>query len=360
MPYPILRFMKKKMGAVSAAYTHNERKKEIYKSNPDIDINRREDNYHLIIPKQTYLREVKRLIQSAGCRLRKDSTVMVETLITASPEFMNGLSPPEQREYFTTAISFIASKISTENIIAATVHMDEKTPHMHLSFCPITKDGRLSAKQLLGNQASLSRWQTEYHAAMSARWPELERGISAIETKRKHIPAWLFKAADRLDRQAAETEYALSQINAFNAKKQREKALDLLNKWLPEAANFSVKVKAVDGYIKQLEQAEKETQNRITKAKEEGKEAVREMHDDMQKTVDYKDGKIAEKDDEILAARRKAYEATDKLRRQADTIEHIVGRLPLEMRVRFREEQQKVFAMNAAKNKSNRERGHDR
>ena len=288
--------------------------------------------------------------------MRKDSTVMVETLITASPEFMHGLSPPQQREYFQIALNFISSKIGQQNIIAATVHMDEKTPHMHLSFCPITKDNRLSAKDLLGNQAGLSRWQTEYHSSMSARWPELERGISAIETKRKHIPVWLFKAADRLDRQAVEIEYALSQINAFNAKKQREKALDLLNKWLPEAANFSVKVKAVDGYIKQLEQAENETQNRIAKAKEDGKEAVIEMKNDMQKTIDYKDGKIAEKDDEILAAHLKAREATDKLRRQADTIEHIVGRLPLEMRVRFREEQQKVFAMNAAKNKSNRER----
>jgi len=99
MPYAILRFKKCKSGGVTACCAHNERKKESYKSNPDIDINRKQDNYHLVLPKQTYLREVKRIIKEAGCKTRKDSTVMVETLITASPEFMQALSPPKQREF---------------------------------------------------------------------------------------------------------------------------------------------------------------------------------------------------------------------------------------------------------------------
>jgi hypothetical protein len=186
MPYAILRFAKKKSGGVTACYAHNERKKEAYKSNPDIDTSRKQENYHLVLPKQTYHREVKRLISAAGCRTRKDSTVMVETLITASPEFMKALPPSEQREYFTRALAFVESKVGKENIIAAVVHMDEATPHMHLSFCPITegKNGKsLSAKAILGNQAQLSRWQSDYHAHMSARWTELERGISSMETR---------------------------------------------------------------------------------------------------------------------------------------------------------------------------------
>lgn len=126
MPYAILRFQKKKSGGVTASYAHNERKKEAYKSNPDIDTSRKEENYHLILPKQTYLREAKRMIAASKCRTRKDSTVMVETLITASPEFMNALPSEQQHEYFQRALSFIESKIGRENIIAAMVHMDEK------------------------------------------------------------------------------------------------------------------------------------------------------------------------------------------------------------------------------------------
>ena len=70
---------------------------------------------------------------------------------------------------------------------------------MHLCFVPITKADKLSAKTMLGNQKSLSEWQTAYHAHMSARWPELERGESYMITRRKHIPTWLFKLGGRLD-----------------------------------------------------------------------------------------------------------------------------------------------------------------
>ncbi len=47
MPYAILRFQKRKAGGVAACERHNERKKEAYKSNPDIDMERSKNNYHL-------------------------------------------------------------------------------------------------------------------------------------------------------------------------------------------------------------------------------------------------------------------------------------------------------------------------
>ena len=50
MPYAILRFKKRKAGSVASCERHNERKKEAYKSNPDIDIGRSKENYHLVPP----------------------------------------------------------------------------------------------------------------------------------------------------------------------------------------------------------------------------------------------------------------------------------------------------------------------
>lgn len=178
--------------------------------------------------------------------------MLVETLITASPEFMNSLPPEEQKAYFTMALDFVAERIGKENIISAVVHMDEKTPHMHLSFCPITPDKKLSAKALLGNQKSLSQWQTAYHERMSARWQELERGQSSMVTKRKHIPTWLYKLGGRLDKQHGEIVQALSDINAFNAGKKRDKALELLSQWLPDAEKFSREIGKQSAYIDTL------------------------------------------------------------------------------------------------------------
>ena len=199
MPYAILRFAKKKAGAVAACERHNERKKEKYVSNPDIEMDRTADNYHIVKPKNfTYNKACKQLIKERGCKERENSIRMVETLITASPEFLAELSLQEQREYFTRAVNFMADKIGSRNIISAVVHMDERTPHMHLSFCPITEDGRLSAKEILGNQKKLSQWQTDFHECMVDRWPQLQRGESAMVTGRKHIPVYLYKMGQHL------------------------------------------------------------------------------------------------------------------------------------------------------------------
>lgn len=169
MLYAILRFQKRKAGSVAACERHNERKKEAYKSNPDIDMERSKHNYHLVPPpRYTYKKEINRMVQAACCKVRKDSVMMVETLTTASPEFMNSLPPEEQKAYFAMALDFIAERVGKQNILSAVVHMDEKTPHMHLCFVPITPEGKLSAKYFLGNQKSLSEWQTAYHERMSS------------------------------------------------------------------------------------------------------------------------------------------------------------------------------------------------
>ena len=255
MPYAILRFQKRKAGGVAACERHNERKKEAYKSNPDIDMERSKNNYHLVAPpKYTYKKEINRKVAEAGCRTRKDSVMMVETLITASPEFENQLPPEEQKAYFTMALDFISERVGEQNILSAVVHMDERTPHMHLCFVPITPDNKLSAKTILGNQKSLSEWQTAYHERMSSRWNQLERGQSSMETKRKHVPTWLYKLGGRLDKQYGEIVSALSDINAFNAGKKRDKALELVAAWLPEVEKFSKEIGRQQAYIDSLKE----------------------------------------------------------------------------------------------------------
>ena len=69
MAYTILRFKKDKGGAIAGCERHNERKKEAYKSNPDIDINKSKENYHIIqAPQYTYGRKIKELIKKYECK----------------------------------------------------------------------------------------------------------------------------------------------------------------------------------------------------------------------------------------------------------------------------------------------------
>lgn len=288
MAYTILRFKKDKGGAIAGCERHNERKKEAYKSNPDIDMNKSKENYHIIYaPQYTYSRKIKELIKEYGCKTRKDSVKLVETLITASPEFMNKLSKGEQREYFERAVKFMKDEIGEDRIISAVVHMDEATPHMHLVFCPINKDGKLSAKSILGNQKSLSEWQTRYYNYMHERWNELERGKSAQETKRKHIPTWLFKLADNLDNLYNQLLKKIENINMIGMKKNKEEAINMLSEFVPKAEKFSTKVNSYKDYINELEE-------RVLIQRKDNR-VLAEENLDLKEKIENKDIKVSER-----------------------------------------------------------------
>lgn len=241
--HAILRFEKHKGNPARPLEAHHERQKEKYASNPDVDPSRSQYNFHVVQPQGRYYHFIQSRIEQAGCRTRKDSTRFVDTLITASPEFFKGKSVKETAAFFQRAADFLIQRIGRENIVSAVVHMDEKTPHMHLTFVPLTKDNRLSAKEILGNRASLSKWQDDFHSYMVEKYPHLERGESALRTGRKHIPTYLFKQAISLSKQARAIETALDGINPLNAGKKKAEVLALLKKWFPQMEHFSGQLK---------------------------------------------------------------------------------------------------------------------
>ena len=67
--HAILRFAKHKAGPAGALEAHHERTKEKYASNPDIDISKSKDNFHIIQPTQKYRKEIDTRIKAAGCIL---------------------------------------------------------------------------------------------------------------------------------------------------------------------------------------------------------------------------------------------------------------------------------------------------
>lgn len=80
--HAILRFAKYKGPEIANIEAHNERTKDKYASNPDIDPSRSHLNFHLIEPKHRYRAEAERQIKEAGCRTRSDSVRLVEALVT--------------------------------------------------------------------------------------------------------------------------------------------------------------------------------------------------------------------------------------------------------------------------------------
>ena len=250
MAYAILRFAKHRGGASKALSAHHERTKEVYASNPDIDVERTMRNYHLVTPHWSCEQEIRQRLRMAGCRVRKDSVKFVDTLVTVSPEFAEAHTA-EMPEYFARAFDFLKERVGEENIFTAVVHMDEKTPHLHLCFVPLTKDGRLSAKEILGNKKRMIQWQDDFYACMSERWPELERGAPAVETKRKRLTPQWYKKVTAMDAKLERLEAALNGINVLNAGKKREEAAALLKQLLPEVESFQTEIQRMQAAVSQ-------------------------------------------------------------------------------------------------------------
>ena len=244
--HAILRFEKHKGNPARPLEAHHERQKEQYASNPDIDTSRSKYNFHIVKPEGRYYHFIQNHIEQAGCRTRKDSTRFVDTLITASPEFFKGKPPKEIQAFFQWAADFLINRVGKENIVSAVVHMDEKTPHLHLVFVPLTEDNRLCAKEIIGNRANLTKWQDDFHAYMVEKYPDLER------------------------KQSRTIEATLDGITPFNAGKKKEEALAMLKKWLPQMENFSGQLKKYNVTINDL-LAENEQLEARAKASESGK-----------------------------------------------------------------------------------------
>ena len=248
--YAILRFAKYKGPEISGIEAHNERTKEKYESNPDIDPTRTHLNFHLIKPERKYRAESEKQIAEAGCRTRSDSVRVVEALITATPEFFKGKKRAEIREFFNEALKFIKQNQDPETIISAVVHLDEKSPHMHLCFVPLTEDKRLCAKEILGNKKKLTQWQDKYWEHMVKKYPDLERGESASETGRDHIPTRVFKQMARLNKQHDKLEEMLSDVKFTNYKDKVAQVVAFLDKYIPDVAAMETQMKKYEKFFK--------------------------------------------------------------------------------------------------------------
>ncbi len=102
----------------------------------------------------------------------------------------------------------------------------------------------------MGDRNKLIGWQDKFHEHMAQEFTELERGESAAVSKRKHIPTWLYKQANRLTEQMEQMKREIEGIGTFNAQKKKERLLDMFCKWYPRINAFENQLKP---YARELE-----------------------------------------------------------------------------------------------------------
>lgn len=116
-------------------------------------------------------------------KVRNDSVKFIKHVLTGSHEDMKRIfsDKAKRQDWVQKNYNFIVAEYGQKNILRFTLHLDEKTPHIHAVTVPLTKDGRLSAKEVFGNKGALVSRQDRYAEAMKEFG--LKRGLKGTGIK---------------------------------------------------------------------------------------------------------------------------------------------------------------------------------
>ena len=229
-----------KLSDLAQIGSHNKREKKAYKSNPDIDITKTKYNIDLVplsekyikgfynLTKEYKLEHDKRMETMRDDRKKtfrqmvddSNNVVADELLFTSDFDFFKGMSKKQIKKWADTCMEFVYNDLgyTKEQILHATLHMDEKTPHIHCVVVPLirkfdkrtnTEKWTISKKQYIKDKAHLSELQDKYYQRLIDNGFGLERGIKNSDNE--HISIKEFKKiTNKLDNRLEKQNYLMT------------------------------------------------------------------------------------------------------------------------------------------------------
>ena len=198
--------------------SHNKREKKAYKSNKDIKLELTKNNIELVPLTEKYVKgfklKVKDYEKEHNERMKTErperkktfnemlnkskSVVADELLFTASHKFFDNMSKEDIMRWANTCMDFVYNDLGykKEQVLHATIHMDELTPHIHCVVIPLVKklDKRtnterytISKKQYIRDNIHLSELQDIYNVRLKEAGFELERGIKGSDAEHQKV-----------------------------------------------------------------------------------------------------------------------------------------------------------------------------
>lgn len=315
--------------------SHNKREKQAYKSNPDIKLELRDNNIEIVPLESKYVKGFKELTKeyekehnkrqkterqerkkTYSQMLNKSRNVVAdELLFTATHKFFENMNKEDIIDWANTCMEFVYNDLgyTKSQVLHATIHLDEETPHLHCVVIPLVKkyDKRtnierytISKKQYIRDKYHLSELQDKYHKRLTEKGYDLERGIKGSNAK--HQKTKELKKT---------TRYYENKVKVINTK-------------IDNAMNeFEEKMKTTKNipFNKIHVLVEKDTFESMTKVIKESKKAI-EFQPKLQQLFDEVDNytkshQTLEKENEVLNARvNKLTKDNSKLKARLEAI----------------------------------------
>ncbi len=205
---------------------------------------------------------------------------------------------PEIERWAKDVYGFVCREFGEENIASFIVHLDEVNPHAHCVFVPITADGRLCSKEVLGGKTKIEaqKHMRELHTRFADvnRKYGLDRGDDIHETGARH-------------RSTAEYNRDLHRENARLETLIGEKS-EQLTRLEEQIKKAETRVKGLTTMIANLERQEWELNDEIAQLEEQIENGAGDVSElrcriaELKAELDSTGQKLADKRDKLKTA----------------------------------------------------------
>lgn len=166
-------------GAVPGLAVHFERKTD-HHTNKEIDVSKSYLNQDLMADGSDMLSRFNERLNDVYC-MKRDDVKALATWIVTLPEELTEAPYEQQSAFFEATTNFLNDRYGQENAVAAVVHYDETTPHLHYAFVPVVFDAKkerykVSAKEVL-TRHDLQTFHDDLDQNLKAVLPFYEQGI---------------------------------------------------------------------------------------------------------------------------------------------------------------------------------------
>lgn len=153
--------------------------------------------------------------------VRKDAVKHINHMLTGSHDRMHEIFRDKElaEKWVKANYEFIDENFGKENIVRFTLHLDERTPHIHCVTVPITDKGGLSAKEVMGNRVKLQQLQTKYAEKMKPFG--LERGVANPNIKHQDTKEFYKDMREELTHREVERTEHTQKISELKIEEQQ-------------------------------------------------------------------------------------------------------------------------------------------
>ena len=216
----------KSSGQIAACDKHNERERET----PNADISKSASNECFVGNNGKSLVDLvwEQIGDNGGKKIRtsadpKHSAVLAfEMTLSASPEYFRPDNPGaagewqmDKLEAWEQLSAQWLKDVYGDNLIRATFHRDESTPHIHAVIVPLNEKGHINAKNYIGGREKLAALQDSYAEAMQPLG--LSRGIRGSRVQHEKIQDY-YKSVNQADY----SDLSVDELRAIAADSQRQ------------------------------------------------------------------------------------------------------------------------------------------